>query len=285
MAVTLASACRLCSVENSKMYDVFETREGLPISVMAMIICPVRIEMSDSLPKRICEDCLEIVLSAYQLRDLSMKNERFFKESLDARDFQSVIVKEEQVMESSRICFKESSDTGALDAGDYQSVVKEEQIMESNTFVEPLNLNEDLNVPPEIKYTVNCYRSSRQGSKSSLAWKYMGALCSSTGELIDADSYYCSLCVAKGVLRKCWRSSSHAVLLNHLLLAHNIGIRKNSAKVVRGTYSCDLCASTFRKKTTIEPHMISEHLNDSANPAAASHNLKGNRHWQNKNLF
>ncbi|CRK94997.1 CLUMA_CG008483, isoform A [Clunio marinus] len=44
-----------------------------------MIICPIKIESNDCLPKKICEECLDIVLKAYKLRNISSDSERYLK--------------------------------------------------------------------------------------------------------------------------------------------------------------------------------------------------------------
>lgn len=53
--------CRLCLTEE-QLYDVTDLREGLSISVIVMIICPVKILSNDALPKFICNFCLDVVL-------------------------------------------------------------------------------------------------------------------------------------------------------------------------------------------------------------------------------
>lgn len=46
------AVCRLCRRENDHLESLRGYREGLPISVLVMIICPIRIEMKkDALPK------------------------------------------------------------------------------------------------------------------------------------------------------------------------------------------------------------------------------------------
>jgi Zinc-finger associated domain (zf-AD)/helix-turn-helix, Psq domain/Tc5 transposase DNA-binding domain len=59
--------CRLCLTESEQCTNVSEFREGFPISVIVMIVCPVKVDTNDSLPKQVCEECLEIVVSAYKL--------------------------------------------------------------------------------------------------------------------------------------------------------------------------------------------------------------------------
>lgn len=75
----MENCCRLCSQHEGGMENVFEYAEGLPISVLIMIICPVKIQRNDNLSKLICIECLEVVTSAYQLREISNKNDRKFR--------------------------------------------------------------------------------------------------------------------------------------------------------------------------------------------------------------
>lgn len=69
--------CRLCLNVDSILTHVSKNHEGLPISVLMMVICPIRITSNDKLPKFICKECLGVVITAYKLRATSCKNEQF----------------------------------------------------------------------------------------------------------------------------------------------------------------------------------------------------------------
>lgn len=47
--------CRICRQESHDLESLEGIHEGLPLSVLVMIICPIRIEAHDNLPKYICE--------------------------------------------------------------------------------------------------------------------------------------------------------------------------------------------------------------------------------------
>ena len=74
------SKCRLCLAVDCPSFDIADLREGLPISVLIMIFCPVKIEANDPLPKQICNKCVNILMSAYQLRDESLQTDRYLRE-------------------------------------------------------------------------------------------------------------------------------------------------------------------------------------------------------------
>jgi uncharacterized C2H2 Zn-finger protein len=72
--------CRLCLTDNSFFTDLTEIRGDFPVSVIVMVVCPVKVDLKDSLPKQICEECLEIVMSAYKLRDQSITSDLKLRE-------------------------------------------------------------------------------------------------------------------------------------------------------------------------------------------------------------
>lgn len=60
-AVKLKNCCRLCrAIGNSFFESLNEYREGLQISELIMEVCPLVIDSDDSLPKLVCEECLEV---------------------------------------------------------------------------------------------------------------------------------------------------------------------------------------------------------------------------------
>lgn len=83
--------CRLCLQDDSVLTSVSDYYERLPISVIMMIICPVTITTDDNLPKFICEECLEVVISAYKLRSVSSKNELFLRSISDEQQPETII--------------------------------------------------------------------------------------------------------------------------------------------------------------------------------------------------
>lgn len=86
------SCCRLCLEESSHLRDVFESNNGNCIVEIIRNLCSIEINRNESLPKEICNNCLEILTSAFNLRLLSLRNDRFLK-GYD----QDVLIKEEKL--------------------------------------------------------------------------------------------------------------------------------------------------------------------------------------------
>ena len=232
--------CRLCLSDSENCYSLSEKREGLPISVLVMIICPIKIEPGDNLPRNICEECLEVVLSAYKLRDVSNKTDRYLRDDEVAENY---VVKEEKNF---------GENFGSI----YIEPLKifepaEEGIEESHhTDVSDIGLH------------VDCSKSKR-----SFAWQFFGKLCNASSEVVDDKFNYCSICVAKGLLRKYKLRVSLTSLLYHLKIVHNLEANDmaNAEKVLqsksikKAAYLCDTCGSSFKDKGEIFLHMIQNH--------------------------
>lgn len=211
----------MCLSEDSLLICVSEIREGIPISVITMIICPVKIESKDSLPKLICEECLEIVLSAYKLRDNSLKSDRYLRDRGFIGEFEGKLFKEEQ-----------------------------NDFSESNIFVQPLTAEqfEDENSD------VDC----SSDSSNPLICKYMGPLLNAHEEIVDENFLYCRLCVKNSNFRKYPKSTASSYLLHHLKLVHRID--ENAHSAMSGSYSCDLCSAVCHNKFSIEAHILDAHM-------------------------
>lgn len=71
--------CRLCARKSLFMTSVFGFSHDRLVIDLIKIICPIKIDPDDDLPKNICDECLEIVMSAIGLREKSVKCERDFR--------------------------------------------------------------------------------------------------------------------------------------------------------------------------------------------------------------
>lgn len=89
--------CRLCLTENSWFTDVTDLHQGTLLSLIIMTVCPIQIEPNDSLPQQVCEDCLEIVTSAYKLRNDSIKND------MNLRNMFDPLIKQEPMESDSKV--------------------------------------------------------------------------------------------------------------------------------------------------------------------------------------
>lgn len=73
--------CRLCRKANLDFPEsVFSSRGDQQIADIIMKICPiVGIIVGDGLPSKICDDCLEVVISADELQRISVESDMFYR--------------------------------------------------------------------------------------------------------------------------------------------------------------------------------------------------------------
>ena len=69
------SLCRLCSEESRWLKSIYSFAKGRLISDLITILIPIKLEACDDLPKNICDDCLEIVLTCQELREKAVKRD------------------------------------------------------------------------------------------------------------------------------------------------------------------------------------------------------------------
>ncbi|CAG9831750.1 unnamed protein product [Diabrotica balteata] len=81
----VTSLCRLCLKHRSDLKNIFveEIEEGVHI-VFAILACvhPIEISYEDSLPKNICNDCLETLKICFNFRSTCLRNDKIQKRTL-----------------------------------------------------------------------------------------------------------------------------------------------------------------------------------------------------------
>lgn len=75
----MESVCRLCMRQSTLLAPVFSFENGRLLLDLIALICPIKIDVNDNLPKNICEECKEIVISANILRETSVRSDIAFK--------------------------------------------------------------------------------------------------------------------------------------------------------------------------------------------------------------
>jgi Zinc-finger associated domain (zf-AD)/Zinc finger, C2H2 type len=94
--------CRLCLSESSSIfYDVSDICEDMPISEIIMNVCPVIVKESDALPKHVCVECLNNVMTASKLRNQSIQSDELLRDS-EQND-------QQEHCEKCRLCLSENS--------------------------------------------------------------------------------------------------------------------------------------------------------------------------------
>lgn len=224
------TVCRLCRQESDHLESLLGIREGLPLSVLIMIICPIKIERKDSLPKFVCGECLEIVLSAYKLRDESIESDRYFRETNEKVSVHEVEDKPVRVKEPQAFLIHVDTDPlsvftiqtridTALDGEDGVSTKKSR-----SSSLAPRNVQTDFRTNEVFPYKVECFKSGRH---KSYAWDYFGRLIDKEGQVVESEAefFFCKLCVSeKRSIRKRYRSEkiSTGMIFQHLKSAHGI---------------------------------------------------------------
>lgn len=86
--------CRLCRKGDLSFSEsIFSQRSGLEITGIIMKVCPItKIFKGDGLPEVICDECLEILLSTYELQVTSKESDIFYRHQLMKRTF---VIKQE----------------------------------------------------------------------------------------------------------------------------------------------------------------------------------------------
>lgn len=83
METSQENLCRLCLKLSEDSVNLFNYRNGHLVADLVKIICPIVIERSESgLPRKVCNDCLELVIDAIHLRDLSLMNDQELRQGI-----------------------------------------------------------------------------------------------------------------------------------------------------------------------------------------------------------
>lgn len=128
------STCRLCAeffADSSSLTSVFSLKNGRLIVDMIIVLCPIKIDLNDSLPHRICKECLKTLIKAIELREKSVQSDANFR----SNEIQRVEVKKEQ-NEVSSIYFEnecESNPTEEEDEEDYDMINYEPRVKRVKT--------------------------------------------------------------------------------------------------------------------------------------------------------
>lgn len=271
-------ACRLCLSESDKLKDLTENYEGLPLSVIAMIILPIKVEANDNFPKQICGECFEVLTSAYKLRDVSNITDRYLRgyvsevqeieilddvkltESIDKviDEIQVVVDNPENEHENEEM-FEEDEEAQSKD---------EDFVVYESGDEEAMTIESVIEIDPHFKYSVDCHNFQ---TKKSAVWSYFGHL-SEHNQVVESekDYYYCKLCVEQfQTLKPKYKAESVAtsVLFSHLSKVHDVNkdemvenISFNPSQQVAELVKCTTC-SKLVNSGSLNIHTAIEHEN------------------------
>ncbi|CAO1434679.1 unnamed protein product [Diamesa hyperborea] len=297
--------CRLCLKETPDTESIFHVREELQISVIIMIMCPIKIQNNDKLPKCICYECLEIVIAGYLLREKSIDNDRYQRSRLKNGE----TIESEIDYNYCRICVEERKTLTTK----YRKTVATSNMLHhlkmehgiestsdnSKSTLVVSNCKSTEITESEHQFHVKLYRKHSK----SFAWKYFGLLLDANKEIMKdyVDYHFCRICVEeRNVLTvKYKKSAATSVMLQHLKTEHSVelmspyyveSIAERSSDRIRNLkepykkpnqhLSCDICGKTYDRKHKIRMHMRLKHLNELL-PAIFTCDICGNSFTKN----
>lgn len=250
----MSQLCRLCLTEGNEAIDFYEYREGLPVSVLTMIILPIKIHDSEdfTMPQKICSNCLEIILSAYKLRDLSLNSERYLKSNInefplniksEVMDHDEIFIETNEVKEERprRYSTKENktkksrrnSTKAQFNCEQCGKCFNTENEFENHVNVEH-NGDGSQGVEDEFSedYHIDCYKRDKT-PKTSLVWRYFGNLLDENDQQAGHTGFhYCALCFNRKTLTKYRTTTATSTLLFHLQNVHGIGRNEDGTETV-----------------------------------------------------
>lgn len=261
----MSEICRLCLANGEEFHSLSETHENLPLSVISMIICPIKIEDDDSMSRVVCDQCLQTVLSAYHLRTTSLNSERWLRESQEVHDENY----EEEIHE------QEDYDEKQDDTEEEECI--EEYSNENYVVYEPQDNDQsmsskvsqlvDIERNPVTHFHVDCEQGTE--NKKSIVWNYFGNL-KEKGNLVESESnyYFCKICVEKNQnLKPKYKIESIAtsVLFCHLDKIHGLSKAELNEIIPNSNQGgemvvCEICSKNVHS-TSLTLHTDLEHEN------------------------
>lgn len=259
----MSQFCRFCLefIENNSS-NLTDYHDGFQISVIAMIILPIRINPDEkNLSQKVCSKCLEILLNTFRLREICLESDRKLKEIKINNIQDDVEVKEEQTENDSNYYYEENEN---------------QQIISSPTnnenFVTAFDVRElqELDEIYSDDLRIECNKKVRVKNASKV-WNFFGDLYNGLNELVGSPDFrYCSPCLQNKKITKYRTTTATSSLANHLEIVH--GITKygeivepqrgeefkqpKKRKVEGGSATvCSECGKVFSCSTIMKRHM------------------------------
>lgn len=262
----MENVCRLCASQSNTLESVFSFQNNRLVTDLIAIICPIKIDINDALPKQICEECLEIVVSASKLRETSVRSDLSFRtgtflisQETQQPKFEVKLEKSEDPLINSYLqtySDEEWDGEESNDASEY-SIIKNRPLQGSS------QKKKVAKVTPEERRPCpsGCGKSfSFQSNVKRHVRRFHDP------ELLPIP---CSLCT--------FRFKSKQKLSNHITKVHerdptftksradseenqNELKQEANCRVDFQTFECDLCGRRYTQKIDIVQHMKTYHL-------------------------
>lgn len=233
----MSQLCRVCLTESYEATDLNEYREGLPVSVLAMIILPIKIYDGEdfNLPQKICGTCLDIIVNAFKLRDVSLSSEKILRSSLETcnvkvkneiQDHETIFVESNNFKPDRRPSPKKTQKVPAKRNSvcnycsmEFKSAEELDDHISEEHFSSSITTTCD---EFEDGMYIDCYKKDRT-PKTSTVWRHFGRLFNSNNEHVNPSYHYCDICISRKIITKYRTSTATSTLNFHLNTVHGIG--------------------------------------------------------------
>lgn len=211
------------------------------LSDMILIICPIKIDASDDLPKSICKSCLKLVLNAISLRERSVKSDLKFR-----------------------------SNSLVMETPEMVRINQDMDPFYSTTFFESDSENEEnektkkrqRKSAPEIKQIDNENSNSDNFSESTSEYKNMSSYeppwkKSKKYEPHGGDRYKCPMCTATFTFPTNVRRHIKQVHSDDDPRPHQV--RKPKSSYTTDSLCCAVCGMSFTNSSNMRRHIRNQH--------------------------
>lgn len=247
----MESLCRLCAKQSLHLESVFSFADGRLVSDLISIVCPIRIDVADLLPKKICVECKDIVVCSNKLRETCVMSDILFRTgNFDNEEPTETAI--QCVIPPQTVLIKE-------EFSDYQ-VLNDHQIKEEQTNVQLITF------ATEFVQLVEPTRKRRD--KPSHASTYKRPRNSSATEFrcIQCDKYFHNMGNYRRHMRDIHKFTQYCPLKcslcgesfwsKKMLEQHQ---QKNHSGLELPSFNCDLCPAKEDDKISLEYHMFMDH--------------------------
>lgn len=239
----MESICRLCAQQSSLLVPVFSLVNEHLLADLITVICPIRIDVSDRLPKQICEGCREIIVSANRMRLMSVESDANFRDGNLFLPWSSAA--HDDSIGNAKDC----------ESNDGIDIAPKAEKVEPNKFYKHVTNWQYRPKRKTIQSEHTCAHCAKPFSSLSAFIKHMRG--------IHGQFYYrpykCSLC---GFSQ--WTRSR---IERHQDLHHS------RSAIEYPQFCCDLCPKQAKHKAELELHMIELHTRNRIR-ASQSYTLK-----------
>lgn len=221
----MESTCRLCSCQTSPLTSAFSLKNGRIIADMVTIICPIRIDISDSLPQSVCTSCIKIVYDAVDLREKSLKSDENFRSGSEIT--------------------KVKSEVDPFNQEVWLEDVDNQAVTENSESDEEQNLLTELTETPK-KGTKTCHLCGLQLAHASNVKRHIQRYHDTS------FPFECSHCT--------YRFKTATRLESHTLQLHYSKAKSSAPTILKHQSNlCDFCGQNFTNRTLLERHLTVSH--------------------------